>query len=134
MATVAAHQPRDVAVVYKQAAKARMLSTAAIYFRFLVPDLGWRLEGTEVDVPGGRLDLLFRRPDGALLADELKTGALALPLERLEAEEQVARQLTGGLERFGTSLTGVRLVVLGAPRRSYLLSSDGGRHPILEED
>ncbi len=108
---------------YRQAAKQRLVTGVACYFRFFAPPADWEFVGAEAVVGGVRLDLLFDTPDG-LRADELKTGKLTGRDDRDAFSEQVHAQVAAGVEHLHGFL-GVRACLLAAPRRSYVMTADG---------
>jgi hypothetical protein len=82
----------------------------------------WRLHSIEHPLAGGRIDLLFRRDDGAILGDELKTrhgldGRIE-PSDR----EQVARYVNALRTEFPGHFLGVRLILLGPPSHAHLIT------------
>lgn len=87
----------------------------------LGPD--WRLHSVERPLSGGRIDLLFRRSDGAILGDELKTrhglDGRVEPSDR----DQVARYVNALRAEFPTRFRGVRLILLGPPTHAHLITS-----------
>jgi hypothetical protein len=105
--------------------RARCAVAAAGYFDRFVLDQPWQVEGAEICLGASRLDLLWRHPDGRLLADELKTGRLLQPLWQRDALEQAARHASGGERRWGAQFLGVRLLWTQAPERSLLVRANG---------
>jgi hypothetical protein len=116
--------------VYRLAARQRLATAVAVYFRFLLPGPEWSFVGAEIRVPGAALDLLFEDRTGRLRADELKTGGAPDLARTSQLRRQLEGQLAGGLEAFGDRFMGVRALFLGAPRRSFTLEVDGGRAPV----
>lgn len=116
---------------YRQAARQRLLTATSVYLRYFVPGPEWRFVGSEVAVPGARLDLVFEAVDGRVMADEIKTGRLSAT-EQAGFEEQIQRQLRGGGELYGTDFAGVRGLLLWAPSRSFIAHADGQRELLLE--
>jgi len=86
----------------------------------------WELLGSEVQAPGCQFDLVWRRGE-AIEADELKTGRLARPAEVQHLDEQLGRQLRGGVKKFGDQFAGVRVISFGAPRLAFLARPSGER-------
>jgi hypothetical protein len=85
----------------------------------------WRLQSAERPLTEGRIDLLFRRRDGAILGDELKTrhgldGRIE-PSDR----EQVSRYVGSLRAEFPSSFRGVRLILLGPPSHAHLIRNLG---------
>ena len=117
------------AVLYRQAAKQTLASALAVYFRYFAPAERWRLLGSEVAVGSCRFDLLFD-VGGVIVADELKSGRLDGADAWQALERQLERELCGGRERWGDAFGGVRVLVLGAPRRSFLAAPEGTREPL----
>lgn len=84
------------------------------FFHSLVPPAGVEFIGFEFTLTGGgRVDLLWRRPDGGIVVDELK---LIAPSDHgtwgAEINNQIDRYLREGQRQFGDLFTGVRLLVL----------------------
>lgn len=119
---------------YRQVAKQRLLTAISLYYRHFLPDGRWRFFARELAVEGGRLDLVWRSAGRRILADELKTGWPRDPEERGNLESQLERQLAGAGKRFGSSFAGIRILLLGAPARSFLLRPDGERIDLEEAD
>jgi len=117
------HPASARATTYKQAAKQRLVTGAACYFRFFAPPADWKLVSAEAVVGRVRLDLLFETPDG-LRADELKTGKITGRADRDAFSEQVHAQVLAGVEHLDGFL-GVRACLLAAPRRSYVMTAAG---------
>jgi hypothetical protein len=117
-------------VVYRLAARQVLAAATAIYFRFFVPADEWRFVGSEVSAPGAVFDLLFENPAGELRADELKAARMPGLIDRQRLDEQVAAEVTGGVRVFGVRFAGVRVLILGAPSRSFMVDQDGAHAPI----
>ena len=107
-------------------ARQRLLTGAAIYFRLYAEDQ-WSLIGSEVKAGRSRLDLLWRRPDGQLVADELKSGRVGIEIEHPELDAQVSRQLKDGRSEFGEEFAGTRVLFFHWPRLSFHATPDGAR-------
>lgn len=108
---------KGLAPVYRQAIMQRVVTAASRYFTRFSPR-GWRFVGSEVIVGGVALDLLWES-NGYLMADEIKTGAVALFGEG-DLELQVAGQLQAGREEWGDAFLGVRSIRLREPELSDL--------------
>jgi hypothetical protein len=117
------------AVVYRQAAKQRLLTAAAVYFRLFAPAGTWELLGVEAAYGRNRADLVWRTSGGGVVIDEIKSGVALDRFENERLEQQVARLLTGGAATHGEPFGGVRVVLLATPARSYLARPDGCREP-----
>lgn len=95
------------------ARKQRAITLSGVFFsRFGRP--GWSFVGSEVIVGDVALDLLWER-EGALEADEIKTGSSAAAEYRDEAAAQARSQAEAASECLGPAFRGVRLVLLKAP-------------------
>lgn len=106
-----------------QSARLRCVTAAATYLGRCVP-VGYQLVGVEEPLGGGVADLIWSSRNGhRMLVDELKTGQPA-PVDR-DVATQVARLRRGGLDRWPGQFVGVRVVTLGAVRRSWLVRPDG---------
>lgn len=121
--------------VYRLAARQRLIAATAIYWRFFLPPLAsWTLIDYAVRLPDCDLDLVFRHQGGAVRSDELKTGGAPSLAEREVLEERLELQLAGCREKYGTKFEGVRVLFLGAPRRSFFQPVTGGdRVAVLQE-
>lgn len=119
----------DPRPVRRQAAKQALLTTASVYFGWFTPPDEWEFLGAEIEGPGCRFDLVWR-VDGKFVVDEIKSGALAVP-GRGGFEPQVARLVRGGETKYGDAFVGVRVIILAAPRLSYLARPGGGREALL---
>ncbi len=110
---------------YRQAARQRLATLAAVYGRLFHPGPSVELEGVEVRVPGGRLDLLWHdRSRGVRWADEIKTHTLPELLSDERLTDQLGRQAQGAATRY-ESFLGVRACLLTSPRKSVLWRPDG---------
>jgi len=114
---------------YRMAARQRLATAIAVYLRLFAPGVEWTFTACEVQIPGARLDLVFEREDGAIRADEIKSGQLSA-LEQTALEAQLQRQLAGGREHYGPRFLGVRAILLWAPSKSWLARADGSREPL----
>lgn len=86
---------------------------------------GWLLAGCEVLVGAAVADLVWRSEAGAVVIDEVKSGAASLDDDKVA--EQLARLAGGGLRVWGERFEGVRLVPLGSPAATCVVELDGGR-------
>lgn len=109
--------------------RARLAAALLGYCRF-APPAGWECVAGELELPAGRLDLLWRGPNGTHVADELKTGALLVPIDDDLVEEQTQRLLRAALDEVGSSLSGIRLIRTLMPERSTFLRADGTTTPL----
>lgn len=114
------------AIKYRQAMLAHVCVGTALYFRFFLPHDGWEFVGTEVALDGCRYDLLWKDEQGRYVADELKTGRLAVgAVESLE--EQLSRELQAGVKAYGEAFRGIRVLFPAAVRDSFFATPDGRR-------
>ncbi len=120
----------DRRTVYRQAAKQALLTTASIYFRWFAPPSEWALIGAEVSARGCRFDLVWQ-VDAQVIADELKTGSWVNADDDQALLVQVDRLVRAGVAKYGDSFRGVRVILLGAPQRSYLALPLGDRGRVL---
>lgn len=109
-------------------ARLRCSTAASVYLHRFMPQ-GWELVGHEVALDGAVADLVWRSA-GAVLVDEVKTGEANL--DQPKVADQVRRLAGGGAAMWGERFVGVRLVPLGAPRRSTVVTLDdaGGLVPV----
>jgi len=119
-----------LAVIYRQTAIQRLATCTASYFRLFALDETWTYIGAEIAAGRCRFDFLFEHEDGQVLADELKAGRVADRGGRRLFDEQVARQLKAGAAKWGERFLGVRVLLLAAPRASFLARPDGERQPL----
>ena len=132
---VALHPACRQPAARRQAARLWLCSVVSMYFRLFVPPQGWSLVGSEVAAAGCRFDLVWRsRFDQTCFADELKTGKAADFIGGRQLEQQLARQLRGGHHQYGEAFTGVRVLILAAPRRSFVAATNGHRALLYPED
>lgn len=94
------------------------------YFREFAPGPDTRVIGTELPVPGARLDILFEEPGGAIWSDEIKTGRMQ-PRDMDRLFSQMVNNVRGANEVFGAAFIGARASILSCPERSYMLTSVG---------
>jgi hypothetical protein len=123
----------DARIVYRQAAKQRLLVATALYFRFFVPPTAWRLLGTEVTLGNSRLDLVWRNGE-EVIADEIKSGRVVDRFERDQLEQQIDRALANAIDRYGDAFAGLRVLFLTAPTKSFVLRGDGNREQFVWGD
>lgn len=130
----AAQEPLlDEPHVYRLAARQRLIAATAIYWRWFLPArTSWRFVDFAVPVEGSDLNLVFQHLDGAVRADELKTGGAPALADTQALDAQIERQLAGGRQKYGQCFCAVRVLLLGAPRRSFVMSSDGARALLFE--
>jgi hypothetical protein len=85
----------------------------------------WKLLGTEIQGPNCTFDIVWQHTSsGRVLVDELKTGKAGDLVGGQELDEQLERECRGGRELYDRRFVGVRLLILAAPRRSFLVSPD----------
>lgn len=134
MLSFAAHEPLlHERHVYRLAARQRLIAATAIYWRHFLPaSPPWRFVDYAVPLDASDLDLVFEHADGGVRSDELQTGGAPALAEREELDQQLQRQLAGGRQKYGERYRGVRVLFLGAPRRSFVVSVDGSRAPLFE--
>jgi hypothetical protein len=101
-----------------------LINPAAIYFGRHTPANEWELIGTEIAVAATSFDAVWSLPDGAIFADEFKTGRSILQL-RLDLAGQFDRQLEAGAVEWDTRFLGVRRCVLAAPWLSDFIEDLG---------
>lgn len=101
-------------------------SKASMYLNRIRPGAGWELVGAEVPVGRGVADIVWRDAGtGDVFVEEIKSGAARIG--DLKVTDQVTRLYVGGLERWGSSFVGVRLVSLTAPALTALWALSGTR-------
>jgi hypothetical protein len=132
---VRAHAATQLPGVHRQAARQWLMSTACLYFRLFGLPAEWNLLGTELRGPSCVFDLVWRNEStGRVLVDELKTGKAADLIGGEQLDTQLDRQRADGVALYGERFEGIRLLILAAPRRSFLVAPDGARSPLYVED
>lgn len=108
-----------------RAARLTIAGAAAVYVERFLPPASWRSLGTELELGEGRRgDLGWAR--GWVLIDELKSAdAVTAPRGNGPTLRQVVDYARLGRQRYGERFIGVRLIFLGAPNRSRLVTPDG---------
>ena len=101
-------------------------------FRYHVPPQDWVLVGERVVVHDVEMDLLWRRPDGRLVADEIKSGRLLKPLFTRALREQIEAQLAAGHAEFADAFAGVRLLWLANHQHSFFAPAKAVQVPLEE--
>jgi hypothetical protein len=109
---------------YRVAVKQRVVSAVALYFRLFLPTVEWTFNDSDVSSRSERFYLVWRSAAGTLV-DELKAGPVGTQLERKALCEEARREATAGRSKFGQEFLGLRVVILGAPRWSFLAGVDG---------
>jgi hypothetical protein len=108
-------------------------SAAAVYARVFLPPASWTLRDAEVDIEGGRLDLVWDTDDARVVYDEVKlVGSLDRPRGEGRTSRQVRAYLAHGNITHGDAFGGVRLVLLGAPRHSMLIGPGERRARLVD--
>jgi hypothetical protein len=119
-----------LAVVRRQAAIQRLATTTASYFRFFALDETWTYLGSELTAKDCRFDFVFEGADGTIVVDELKSGGAADRGARRLFDEQIDRQVDAGTAKWCERFLGVRVLLLAAPRASFLARPDGERETL----
>lgn len=105
-----------------RAARMSAAGAAAVYHRYFLPPPEWTLTGCEVDIEGGRIDLVWELEGSTVIFDELKLAfGRSRPRGVGPTDRQVRRYLAYGHATYGERFGGVRLLLLGAPRHSRLV-------------
>lgn len=115
------------------AARQRAACATAAYFSIFHP-VGWTFLGSEVDLGSGRVDLVWERPDGRVVVDEVKMAGAGDQVDDPSTVAQVRRYCTAATESFGERFAGVRLLPLAAPGRALWCTPDGGRVRLCEAE
>jgi hypothetical protein len=117
---------------YRMAAVQQAWAGAAIYFHYFLPDPSWSFAGAEVVDGRARFDLVWR--NGPLrLIDELKLGRVTSVTDKRSLDAQIARYREAGRDRWSEHFSGLRVILLGAPARSFVVERDGERRPLLDD-
>lgn len=123
---LAARLPARLAPIYRQSVRQRVTAALASYEQnFRRRD--WRFVTDEAIVEDVALDLLWVRPDGLLVADEIKTG-LNAALHWGAHERQCLAQLSAGRVKFGARFAGVRLLLLAEPSSQFFATWRGSEN------
>lgn len=107
------------------------VTAAGVYLHRFRPPAPWCLVDTEMQVGGGRLDVVHRRDGIGVLIDELKLG-VGRHGESL-VQDQIKRYLAAGQELWGTDFIGVRLCAVHEPVQSRLYSNDVPKPQLISE-
>ena len=116
-----------------RSARVAIAGHTAVYLRRFAPPFGWSLLGSEIDLgSAGRADLGWISPDDRILLDELKfAGGIHVPVGDGPTRQQARRYAVAAVGRWGERFIGVRVVLLGAPRRSFFIRPDLKETPLL---
>ena len=112
-----------------RAARLTVSGGTAVYLDCLRLGEGWTLLGSEVRLgDAGIVDLAWRRADGAVVFDELKTTATRqLPVGDGPTLRQAQRYTEAGARLYGPAFLGTRVLFLSAPYRSWFVLPSGAR-------
>lgn len=110
-------------------ARIRVSGLVRQYLRMYLPQTA-AFQGSEVPARGGRADLLWSHPDAGWFYDELKTTQAHDPLTAAVLA-QVDRYVDAGIDCFGDSFTGVRLITLGQRAESRIIRPTGEIAPLF---
>lgn len=101
-------------------------SKASMYLSRIRPGADWELVGAEVPVGRGVADLVWRHTaSGDVFIEEIKSGGARIGDAKVT--DQVIRLYAGGVDKWGSSFIGVRLVALTAPALTALYIHSGSR-------
>jgi len=114
----------------RRQARRQVARDAAAYARWFLPPAGWTLLGSEVPLgDAGRVDVAWRTGDGEVVYDEVKRAATA-DAPSPSWVRQALRYAAHGRGAHGDAFAGVRLILLGAPRSSRLITGHGASQPL----
>lgn len=115
-ALVMRHLPGELAPLYRQAARHRLLASLGAYLRLFDLRRRWMPLGVELFPDRRRrIDVVWHDRRGRVLFDEIKTGRRVRSLGRPGLLAQVGDQLADGQSAFGARFVGVRVVYLTYP-------------------
>ena len=103
----------------------RAATGACSYVLRHLPGEEWAAEAEELDTGTGRLDLVWRHERGAVVIDEIKTGAAALISESVLG--QLERHRLAGIRLWGSAFVGVRCLPIQNPHRALFITASGQR-------
>lgn len=115
-------------------ARLHVSSVAMQYINLYLPEAEVDFLGAERTLGAGRADLLWRRSDGAIWADEIKTWRHVSTEPEEQAARQIALYLSGGVMQFGEAFMGVRVLTLGNRSRSVFVDVEGHASPLSETE
>lgn len=115
--------PRHFASTHRQSLRQRV-SSAAVRYETNFRRADWRLIASEANAGDVRFDLVFLTSGGEICCDEIKTGTAAKDHVHSIAAQAEA-QLAAGIEAYGSTFSGVRVVLLAA-NESVWIDKAGG--------
>lgn len=121
------------APIERRAHRMRVSGAVVAYFRHCLPPPLWLFFGAELHLGRGRVDLLWTDFRDRVLLDELKTGHAPL-LNSQENREQIDKYVTGGSERWGSRLVGVRVLAPLSPHRSIFVAPGSDPVPLIDTE
>lgn len=110
-------------------ARIRVSGLVRQYLRLYLPHTA-SFQGSEVPARGGRADLLWSHPVAGWFYDELRTTQGYDPFTAAVLA-QVDRYVDAGIDCFGDSFTGVRLITLGQRSESRIIRPTGEVAPLF---
>lgn len=117
---------REGRASHRAANRQRIFAGLLSFFAFHLPPDDWQFIASRVRFSDGEFDLVWRRPDGMIVVDEVKSGRLPRPVFVSELKDQIERELAGGRELYPGRFAGVRLLWLANPRHSFFAPAVGG--------
>ncbi len=99
------------------------------YFSQCLPPVRFFFGGAEFDLGVGRADLIWFDIDGAVLADEIKTGS-PRNLSLTSTTDQIERYRRACVATWADRFVGMRLLCAAEPSASVLVLPDGSRKPL----
>ncbi len=118
--------PRRLASSHRQSLRQRV-SSAAVRYETNFRRADWRLIASEANAGDVRFDLVFLTSEGEICCDEIKAGSAAKD-HLLAITAQGEAQLAAGIETYGSTFRGVRVVLLAA-NESIWIAQHGGNTP-----
>lgn len=115
------------------ACRQRVITTTGAYFARFHRE-GWEFLGSEVKLGTGRVDLIWRTPNGRIVIDEVKVTASGAVVDDADTIGQVRRYNDAATSTWGDAFVGVRLLPLTAPGWALWCSPTGERHPLATAD
>ncbi|MGH2959720.1 MAG: hypothetical protein ACRDKE_08945, partial [Solirubrobacterales bacterium] len=100
------------------------VSSAAVRYETNFRRADWRLIASEANAGDVRFDLVFLTRDGEICCDEIKTGSAATD-HRHSITAQAEAQLAAGIEAYGPTFSGVRVVLLAANESIWINQTTG---------
>lgn len=113
-----------------RAGRQRLAGTVAVYFKWMAPPVTWQF----ASIPGDDYPALaWVAPHGPVIIDELApSGSDGLIDGRVR--ERLERHLATGIDRYGDTFAGVRILATTMPLASLFVDRNGRRELLANTD